>query len=291
MDKKILITGGNSKIGRQLIERLRHDNLSVRILTRKSSNLNNIEIVFGDLLKSNSLSKAVQGIDEIIHLAAITHSNIKKRYWRVNVVGTENLIKAAQRAKVSRFVFVSTRAINSNGGDYSRSKLVAEEIVKNSNINWIILRPSEIYGMKQGEMIDQLIKFIKKFYLVPVIKTNQNILAPLYINDLVDVLEKIIFRNNILNKIYNLAGPESFSFSELIDQICQFYQLKRLKIYCPLFLLKLVFGISRLVSIRSFLVYDQIARLLSSKSDDISLARKDLEFYPINFQKGLFLKK
>lgn len=292
MAKKVLITGGSSKIGQKLIKYLDNYNLAVRILTRRKLTFSNdLEIVFGDLLEPSSLLEAVRGIDEIIHLAAVTHSDNREDYWRVNVTGTENLIKAAQQNGVNRVIFVSTRAIGSDSGAYGQSKLAAEEIVKESGINWVILRPSEVYGMRGDEMIEKLIEFIKRSYLIPVIKTSQNTLTPLYINDLITALGKVIEQDNLTDKIYLLAGPESFSFNGVIGQICQFYQLKRLKVYCPLLLLKLTVRTLSLAPIKSFLTYDQIARFLSPKSADISLAQKDLGFSPINFQKGLSLLK
>lgn len=288
---RVLITGGSGKIGQKLINCLAHQDLMIRVLVRRGDSVlsNQVEIFPGDLLNLASLPEAVKDIEAIVHLAALTHSHIQRLYWWVNVQGTENLIKAAQKAGVNRFILVSTRAIHPKGGAYSQSKLAAEEIVKNSGLNWIILRPAEVYGMAQGEMIDRLIKFVKKSYLVPIIKTDDYPLAPIYIDDLVGALERVVLETNLTNKIYTLTGPESFSFEELVEQICQFFRLKRLKIYCPLRLLKLVFKIFSLMPGQSLLVSDQLSRLCSPKSADISLARKDLAFNPISFQKGLSL--
>lgn len=291
MPKNILVTGQSGKIGQKLIVRLINKDLVIRVLKRKSdlvsSNSAKVNFLSGDLLDPLSLSKAVQGVEIIVHLAAVTHTNKKEIYWQVNTKGTENLIKAANKAGVRRFIFVSTMAINPDGGFYSQSKLAAEQIVKNSGIDWLILRPAEVYGA--GGMIDLLVRLVKKSYLIPIINTDKCSFVPLYINDLVDVLEKVVLNSDLKDKTYTLAGPESFSFQELVEQICQFFGLKRLKIYCPLILLKLIFKMLSFIPRCSFLAYDQISRLLSSKSIDISLAQKDLGFKPISFTKGLSL--
>lgn len=289
---KVLITGGTSKIGQKLISHLIDNDLDIRVFVQEKEFLfpEQIEVMEGDLLHQGSLLKAVEGIGAVVHLAAITHSNQKEFYSQVNVKGTENLVEAAKKSGVSKFIFMSTRAINPKGGAYSQSKLAAEEIIKNSGIDWIILRPAEVYGIGRGEMIDQLIKLVKKSYLVPIINTKQYPLAPLYIDDLIDALEKVIDQDNLINRTYVLAGPESSSFRKLIEQICRFYRLKRLKIYCPIWLIKFALRILSVIP-SSKLVYDQLPRLLSPKSDDISLAKKDIAFNPINFQKGLSLLK
>lgn len=287
---KVLITGGAGKIGKKLINVLNKRDLSIRILDKKNiiDLSDKIEFVFGDLFNHDGLKKALKGIDVVVHLAAVTHSNHKEDYWRVNVEGTNNLINSAREAKVKRFIFISTRAISKDGGAYSQSKLSAEKIVKKSKIDWIILRPAEIYGIEHG-MIDQLIKLVRKSYIVPVIDSKELLLSPIHIDDVIDVLEKVILYGNLTNKIYTLSGSESFSFKDVIEQICIVFKLKRLNIYFPLFLLKLIFKILNFIPGKSFLVPDQLPRLLSHKSADISLAEKDLDFKPKKFKQGLSL--
>jgi len=275
---KVLITGSTSKIGQRLIESLIKGGLNFGVLR-------------GDLLNRVSLLEEVKGANLVVHLAAITHSNQEESYWEVNVKGTDNLVQAAKQAGVKRFIFISTRAINPKGGSYSQSKLAAEEIVKNSGIDWVVLRPAEVYGIGRGEMIEQLIKLVKRSYFVPIINNKKYPLAPLYVDDLVDALRKVILKDNLVNKIYTLTGPESFSFKDLVNRICHFYHLKRFKIYLPVFLLKVVFWILKIIPSKTGLAYDQLNRLLSEKSTDISLAKKDLDFNPIKFQKGLDLLK
>lgn len=288
---KVLITGGTGKIGQKLVSRLINKNLSIRVLCRKSNSAFSNKIVIGDLLNQDSLIKAVQGVDVIIHLAAVNNASSKEDYWQTNVKGTENLIKTAKNAGVRRFIFTSTWAINPSGGAYSQSKLAAEEIVRNSELDWIILRPSEVYGT--NGMVGILIRLIRKNYLIPVIKHVNCQLAPIYIDDVIDVLEKLV-SSNLKSKIYTLTGPENLSFEDLVDQICHFYKLKRIKINLSVSLIRLAL---KPILLFKKVVYNQdvigilekLDRLLLVKSTDINLARKDLGFNPINFKQGLNL--
>ena len=288
---KVLITGGTGKIGQKLVSRLTNKNLSIRVLCRRSNPAFLDKIVIGDLLDQDSLVKAVQGVDAIIHLAAVNNASSKEDYWQTNVKGTENLIKTAKNAGVRRFIFTSTWAIDPSGGAYSQSKLAAEEIVKNSGLDWIILRPSEVYGT--NGMVEILVRLIRKNYLIPVIKHANCQLAPIYIDDVIDVLEKLV-SSNLKSKIYTLTGPENLSFEDLVDQICHFYKLKRIKINLPVSLIKLAL---KPILLFKKVVYNQdvisilekLDRLLLVKSTDINLARKDLGFNPINFKQGLNL--
>lgn len=287
---RVLITGGAGKIGQKLINRLKAENLAIKILLRKSETVSfrDIELAYGDLLDPQSLNGAVLGMDSIIHLAAVTHTNEKELYFKVNARGTENLVKSAEAAGVSRFIFISTRAIDPAGGAYSQSKLAAEDIVRQSALNWVILRPAEVYGGGENGMIETIISLIRKYHLIPTIQTLHKLFSPIYIDDLISAIDEVILSQNFRNKIYNLAGPDSYTFEEFVDLICDFYQIKCFKLPCPLFLFKLFFNLASMMP-ASPLVKDQFSRLVSEKSADISLAQRELNFQPRSFFQGLKL--
>ncbi len=287
----ILITGGSGNIGRNLIPALASPNRVIKVLTRKGTRVScaGADPVIGDLTDPDSLIEAVKGIQSIIHLAAVTHVRDHRHYWRINASGTGNLIKAAQIAGVRRFIFASTRAIHPRGGAYSESKRAAEEMIRASGIPWIILRIGEVYGNTSGGMIHQLIRMVKKSPLLPVIASKNCRLAPVHIKDVVGAFSRVVSLKTLSNRVYLLAGPEAFSLKELVEKISLYYGLKRVQVPCPLFLTKIGFTLWRSVPWQSQVVPDQLPRLLSPKSADISLAKKDLEFNPIRFIDGLSL--
>ena len=149
----LLITGASSALGKKLTtELLETGKFSIRLLEHHSSVSNeHCEIFKGDLQNIDNLNNACAGIDTVIHLAALTRSSSSKSYFNVNIVGTENLLAACQKHNVKRFIFVSSSAASEKGGDYGVSKLRGEEKVKSSPLNWVILRPSEIYGPNMKE--------------------------------------------------------------------------------------------------------------------------------------------
>jgi len=232
------------------------------------------------------LLKVTRGIETIVHLAAITHTNRQALYWQINTEGTRNLVNAAKINGVRRIILLSTRAIGPNSGPYGKSKLAAEEIVKNSELNWIILRLAEVYGLGSG-MIDRYINLVRKSYFVPIINIDKYPLAPIYIDDVINILKKIVLKSNLNRKIYTLVGPNNYNLEELTDQICKAFKLTRHKIYLPLKLLKAFIYIIGLIPNQRFFYNDQIARFLSPKSADISMVRSDLNFNPISFYKAL----
>jgi nucleoside-diphosphate-sugar epimerase len=251
--------------------------------TRKhdSQNQGHIHIVTADLLDTEAYRDCLQDTDLIIHMAALTHTNKKQDYYRINTEGTRRLVELAKENNVQRFIFLSTRAIAKEGGAYSDSKRLAENIVKKSGLNWLIIRPAEIYGINGGEAITKLVLSIEKMVFVPIISTGQYRITPVHINDVVSALIRAIENKDLKNRIYTLAGPEDFAYKEFVDLISKIKKKKRIKIHLPILSLRIVAHILAMLKIkRPFIVRDQIPRLIIRKSSDISAAQADLDFHP-----------
>ena len=280
---KILITGASGGIGKILIKKLIKAGFDdLVILSRGKSKFEETEklkIRIGNLDNFNSLDKALKNIDIIIHLAGITHTKKTKKYFQINTEGTKNLLQAAEKNFVKKFIFVSSRAASEVGGAYAYSKLLAEQMVKKYKFSWIILKPAEVYGAKNDEAVQKLINKIKKSYFIPVPRKGEFELSPVFVDDVVAVIINSIqtLKNNTS---YILAGANSFSYKNLVNLIARACNKKIKIIYVPIFILKIIaFVFPRL------LVSDQIPRLLVKKSDDISLAREYLNFNPRNFKE------
>jgi len=287
---KILITGSSGQLGQKLLKELKiFKQLKLRVMDHLSGQMDadkSIEHVGGDLLNPESLKAATQDIDEVIHLAAITHINKKSLYYQINTAGTKNLLDAARGNGVKKIIFLSSRVAGPNAGDYAKSKMLAEEEVKKSGINWVILCPSEIYGAGNKEAITRLLKLTAKSYIIPIIGSGRYTLAPVLVDDVVKAIVRATLNDQIFNKRYILAGPEQMTYLELIARLSKFLSVKRIKLPLPIILIKiLAWALAKLGS--DLIVQDQLPRLLSKKSADIYLAKQDLDFQPVKFETGI----
>ncbi|MCX5849209.1 MAG: NAD(P)H-binding protein [Deltaproteobacteria bacterium] len=281
--KKIFITGGTGNIGRALIRELLAYGHEVRVLQRKTdleSKEPGITSVAGDILKPESYTQALKGTDVVIHAAGLTHTNDIPEYFRINTAATFDLIKACESNSVKRFIFISTRAISEQGGGYSISKLKAEEHVRFSSLNWVILRLSEVYGSPGREGVNMIINTAQIFPFVPVIGDGSYTLCPVYKDDAVCAISSMVDRQELKHKIYLIGGPETFTYRKFVDEVLHIYGLKKFKLYIPLTILKILLQIAALLSKNSTFVMDQVPRLLSPKFSDISSAKKDFGYEP-----------
>lgn len=282
--RNIFITGATGKIGQALVQKLSNYNeLSLSILDNCGPSRvdgKGLVYVHGDLERPESYGVSLKGVDTVVHMAAITHTNLTARYYAVNAQGTLNLAEASRRHGVKRFIFVSTRAISENGGDYSRSKLLAEKYVKESGMDWVILRLAEVYGMAADKGIDMLLNCIRRSHFIPVLGTGEYKMCPVHVGDAVFSIEQAIKKTDISNRTYTIAGPESYTYDELIDMILIAKGLNKIKIHIPIKLVALAAKMSAKIFKDRFMAMDQLARLISVKDDDISQARLDLSFDP-----------
>ena len=233
MEKMILITGGTGYLGKELLKSL--NNNDVRILARNGSLVPpGYEVARGDLMDKNSLINAVNGVDCVVHLAAVTHSKSMCEFYNSNVQGTKNLIDACKSKHVQRFIFISSMASKRKFlDDYGRSKKQAEEIVIKSGLDYTILRPTMIYG-GDSKIMNMITGYIKKIPLIiPVIGNGKGKIQPVYVGDVVKVIVGCLENKKSIGKSYDVLGGSQMSFDYFLDFMASRLNIRKIKIHIP----------------------------------------------------------
>jgi len=284
---RILVTGPG-RLGGPLIAELHRRGITGAVLHRSASASlpPGWRSVRADVTLPESLAGACTDCDQVLHLAAVTHSNRSDRYAEVNALGTLNLVAEARRAGVQRFTLVSTRAIDPAGGAYSRSKIRAEEIVRESGLAWNILRPAEVYGAG-GEGISTLIERCRQGRWVPVAGDGSPRLAPVYLDDVIDGICRAVSAPSH-GGVHVLAGPEEMTYMQLIRRLAAYFHTRPRTIGVPASLLALAARALALLRIEKPPLYaDQVARLFSPKSYDTESAFLAFGFTARPLEQGL----
>lgn len=289
----ILVTGASSELGSAITNvLLKLKDLDVRaMLHRAPVNISGCKKVTGNLKNKNSLIRCLNGIDMVIHVAALTKSTKNSDYFEINTNGTKNLIDACLDKGVKKIIYISSAAVSSNneaeGGPYSQSKLEAEKLIKDSRMKWLIIRPSQTYGhQSSGSSVDMLIWCIKNFIFVPVIGDGTAQLSPVLFDDLVQGITSLIISDGLENETIILAGPQQYTYNEFIDRVAKFYKVKRIKIHISATIIKFLINILTKFGFTK-LVPDQVPRLLSKYSYDIFVAKEKISYSPCNLEEGL----
>jgi nucleoside-diphosphate-sugar epimerase len=164
----VLLTGGSGLVGSRLLPRLVADGHDVRALLRRDQTLpDGATAVRGDLDDAASLSAAVEGVDAVVHLAALFRTDDESAIWRANLDGTRNLVEAVRtHAPEARFVMASTGNVYDHDqprpalesdpchptAAYPASKVAAEALLQESGLTWSVLRLPFVYGDGDGHL-------------------------------------------------------------------------------------------------------------------------------------------
>jgi nucleoside-diphosphate-sugar epimerase len=285
---KVLVTGGTGFLGRSVVKFLSKRGFKVTCITRKGNPFeysDEVKYVTGFLEDKKSVERHFEGADVCIHLAAETRSTKEKDNYASNVVATENVVELCKSNRIRKIIFTSSvNARFKRLGPYGKTKLIAENLVKDSGLNYVVLVPDLIYG-KGDRGLTKTVSMIKKLPIIPVIGDGSSKLQPVYVEDVADAIVTAC-ESNIANKVYYIGGPESFTFNDYIDIIMGRLGSRKIKIHLPFS--PLYFAAVLFSKINNFPISpEQCISIASDKSGDISEAGKDLSFRPISFLRGL----
>lgn len=277
---RMFITGGSSAIGQCVISRLIACGCNVTALTHRQFLHGGLPVktVAGSILEPKSYKAAVRDAEVILHLAGLSHSDIPKQYDDVNTEGTRCLLGVC--APAAFFVYVSTRCAHPDGGDYAVSKLRAEQAVVTSGLRYAIVRPAEIYGTKAGEGIDRMLQFALRYRVVLDFRKHVSAAyAPISAYEVAEFLVKAAVQPRRDKAVYTLCAEHSWTANDICRELARFRRCRHFVLPIPIRWLEVLLKMRIPMPFKR----DQIARLIVSKSNDLSAARMDYGFNPLPF--------
>ena len=177
--KTALVTGGGGFVGKAVVKQLLHHNVDVRVIGRnRYPDIEELGVTgyIGDLGNLESITRAAKGVDVVFHVAALAGIwGPWENYYRTNVVGTENVIRACKVNNVAALVYTSTPSVVFDRKDialgdetlpyptsflcsYAKSKVMAEKLVlQNSSTPCCALRPHLIWGPGDPHLLPRLL--------------------------------------------------------------------------------------------------------------------------------------
>lgn len=247
----MLLTGSTGYVGSNLLARwsaalpaIRFVALTRSLRKAEALGIPHVRFVKGDIMWPDSVSAALDGVEAVVHLAALKGPRAKAHVVGTNVDGTQHVIARAAAAGVRRIVYVSSHDVNHVPLTvYADSKRRAEEIVTSSGLAHVILRPTVIYGGHGKTPFTALEWAVKHLPCVPVIDDGAHKLQPLHVDDLTGVIVQALHTAR-RSGTYEIGGPEEFSQVALVRAMHQFLRKRwpTVAVPVPVSLLSLVLG-------------------------------------------------
>ena len=208
---KVAITGASGFVGTNLTRRLEPEGHELVLLSRQVCDLSDVDL----------LTQLFTGCKTIAHCAGINREVGAQTYARVHVEGTRNVVEAAKRAGVEKVVLLSfLRARPDCGSSYHESKWAAEEIVRNSGLDYTVLKAGVIFG-HGDQMLDHLTHALHTFPVFATVGLKEKSIRPLAIEDLVHVMRAALIDRRMKRQTVAVLGPEEIYLSEAVRRVAE----------------------------------------------------------------------
>ena len=222
---KVLVTGGTGFVGTHLVNAFARRGHSVAVLARHPDAARNrynrpVESVPGNVLDPASLARACAGRDAVIHLVGIIHEKGEQTFDRMHREAAENVVAAMRAAGVRRLLHMSAMGASDDApSEYGRTKAAGERAVRESGLDWTILRPSIIFGPGDGfvSLLAPIVRWNPGF--IPVIGPGTTRFMPVSVYDVARVFCDALEKPETIGRTFEVGGPQTFTLNEIYREI------------------------------------------------------------------------
>ncbi len=316
---KVIVTGATGFVGGHLVEKLVKEGYEVRALAHSDkSNTSvlkslDVEIVYGDVLDSDAMEKAIQGCQQVYHLVVLRpryrlpKRHIVEQVRQTNIQGTENVARAALKANVERLVYTSSVGVygfitNSpvdettkpNPNNLRREcKWVAEQVMlsyhQKHDLPVVIARLTGVLGARTSNWL-KLFKDIanQNFRMIG---SGENYEHPTCVADIVEGIKLCGRVKDIEGEVYNIASEQPIKVKDLVSLIAEELNVNNSFARSPALFYQPINTVSNLIY--KYLHYDlpfskPLDMFLANRIFDISKAKKELGYQPkVSYQESI----
>lgn len=310
---KIFVSGASGFAGSHFVEYVlsKEKDVICKCLVRKSSSKiflkkQNIVLCNGDLLDIDCLNTGLKNCEVIVHYAACIDSK-DKSIFEVNVRGTENLLKAAVKSKVKKFIFISSADVyglnpmvpvkeNSKicpQSKYAKSKIQAEQLVlsfaEKYSIEVVIFRPGSIYGERNNSfsLSNIIFSFAKKGYFF-LIKGYNPLKEFAYAKNIAQAVWQTV-NSNLNKEIFLISDLKPYFLLDIAKEIAKQNNVSLKNLFIPKIFLNSAKDISAEGISFKFFNQEVFLKLTSNFYFDISKVKSKLKYNPLfNLQQGIY---
>jgi NADH dehydrogenase len=241
-----------------------------------------VEVRIGDVTHPDTLAPALEGVDAVLHLAAIPRDfNHGADLRLVNTEGTRALLVAMQRTGVRRLVHMGAMGVVDDPNlHYASSKAKAEALVRASDLDWTILKPSLQFGEGDGffNIIAGLVRISPG--IVPVPGDGAARFQPIHVDDVATVTVRALADPATVGVSFDLGGPRYWTYREITREVLVALGKKRAILPMPVVLIRLVAGMAELVRIPFPVATDQLRQLRLDNIGPLDLIPTRFGFEP-----------
>ena len=268
---KVALIGGTGYVGSYIIDELiDHDHVP-RLLVRdgsehKVTQPEKCEIINGDIEDDEAIGQTLDNCDAVVYLIALIREFPSRGLTneKLQFKGSKRVAEIAEEKGVKRFLLMSALGAdpNPNGSKYMQAKHLAEQSIKNTGLNWTIIRPSSLFGDPRGGerpefcmMLDKLMlnlipypKFLP--FPAPSFFTGMNpldagnyALSMIHVKDIASVFVKVLADEDSMKQTIEIGGNREVTWNEIVTSIAKVTGRKVIMVPAPFFVISFIAGI------------------------------------------------
>jgi NADH dehydrogenase len=302
----VLVTGPSGFVGSHVVPALlaaghrvvalvRSDEAGARVLGRLApSDRGQVELRRGDVTDPASLPPALAGVEAVVHLVAIPRDRDGGRSLRrVNEEGTRNVVEAMRSAGVARLVHLGALGVVEDPRlHYATSKARAERLVASSGLAATILKPSLLWGERDG-FFNILADLVRRSPLVvPVPGRGSSRFQPFAVTDLARCVVLCLERPATIGGIYELGGPRIWTYREIVEEVLRALGARRFILPMPVPIVGAVARGAEILGLPFPVASDQVRQLVLDNVTSLDAVERAFGFAPLDMAGRLgYLRK
>ncbi|MFT4050478.1 MAG: NAD(P)H-binding protein [Solirubrobacterales bacterium] len=234
----ILMTGATGTVGKPLLARLLGAGEQVRCFVREPRRLGpsrvQVQIAIGDLSSPHGYDRAMRGVDTVIHLAASTRDQSRGTIEELGGLATLRLLRAAERAGVRRFVYISSfGASEASPSRYIRMQSHVTAAIRASQLEPVIFEAGVIYAPDDPWI--RLMSELAKLPVMPVIGKGRAAFQPIWAEDAADAITSALLKEvKTPGAPIALAGPDTLSQNQILKLVMRHFGSSKPLLHLPL---------------------------------------------------------
>ncbi|WP_435156145.1 complex I NDUFA9 subunit family protein [Haladaptatus sp. DFWS20] len=216
---RVLIVGGTGFVGTALTKEFNARAHDVTVLARSPDEADlpaSVETVSGDVTDYDSIEGAFADQDAVVNLVALSplFQPSGASHEEIHLGGTENVVRACEEHGVPKLVQMSALGADPDGSTaYIRAKGKAEEVVRDSSLDWVLVRPSVVFG-DGGEFVS-FTKVLTTPYVTGLPGGGKTRFQPIWVGDLAPILADCVEDDAHIGQAVELGGPEVLTLADV----------------------------------------------------------------------------
>lgn len=265
--RTVAVVGATGFVGRSVVARLVESGRRVIAISRTGRRLaewpSTVATQAADVATGRNMGAALEGADSVVHLVAIPRETGGRTFAEVNVRGTQRVVDAAKAAGIRRLVHLSVLGVTDDPKlRYLYSKWLGERIVRDSDLDWVVLRPSLMFG--PGDGFFSLVRTTLRWWspgVVAIPGAGDARFQPLAVDDLAIAVERSLTDPDRARQVYEIGGPDWVTYREIVAEVMRVTGMRRLKLPMPIPLIGALTSVTDRVLPVFPVSHDQIASL------------------------------